>query len=354
MGSSTHRVVFVDLLRLLATFQMVQGHSIDAVLATGLRSGEVFGAWTWVRGLTSVAFLFAAGVSFHLSTLRRFEAHRASPKAIRRRVRRALLIVFIGYLLHNPFGALVTGAWGEALAHAAIVDVLQCIGVSLLILAGLALALPSARAVVIVSSVLGVMCVALWPLTESTTPAGATAFVTNYFTHRGGSIFPLLPWAGYLFAGVVAGAVSCPNGVLESSGLKRLFLLSVALLVVAVGLRYLWHGAANPQPGLLKLAVVSLGSTALAAVSIGEKRLPEWLTILAGETLVIYVVHVALLYGDGYGLADVIGPTLAPAASMAVAVGMVVSSAALGFGWRWAKERSRVLWPALARRVKAG
>jgi hypothetical protein len=104
----------------------------------------------------------------------------------------------------------------------------------------------------------------------------------------------------------------------------------------------------------LKLAVVSLGSTALAAVSIGEKRLPEWLTILAGETLVIYVVHVALLYGDGYGLADVIGPTLAPAASMAVAVGMVVSSAALGFGWRWAKERSRVLWPALARRVKAG
>ncbi len=357
--TSKKRVVFVDLLRLLATFQMVQGHSIDAVLDAGLRSGDAFGAWSWTRGLTSVAFLFAAGVSFHLATLSRFEAHRSSPEAIRRRIKRGLLLVAIGYLLHNPFGALLGGQWGPALAHAAIVDVLQCIGLSILILEGLTLWLGTPRQVVVASGVLAAGAVLAWPLTEGVSPTGASAWLTNYVTHAGGSIFPLFPWAGYLFAGVVVGAIACPEGRLERRGVVGLFAFGLSVMAASRAVALIPYGAEmpDPGPGLFKLSVIILLSAGLALLTFSRGALPRVWTVLAGETLVIYVVHIALLYGDGYGLADVVGAEASLASSLLVAVGMVLFSAAVGLGWHRMKEiwKIRRRGPAaLARGLKAG
>ncbi|RLB50077.1 MAG: hypothetical protein DRJ42_19645 [Deltaproteobacteria bacterium] len=357
------RVLYIDLLRLLATFQMVQGHSLDAVLAEELRAGWLFDRWTWVRGLTSVAFLFAAGISFHLATLTRFEAHRANPKAVARRVKRGLLLVGIGYLLHNPFGAVGGDAasWMAALEHAAIVDVLQCIGVSILILEALVVSLPSARHVVWASVLLAALFIGSSPVTAGLTVAGPGAFLTNYLGNAGGSIFPLFPWAGYLFAGVVAGAVACPAGI-PSFGRQSVvalggFALLVAFASWAIAFVPYGAGAPNPGPGLLKLAAVVALSAVLAGASLGMARLPRPLTILAGETLIIYVVHIALLYGAGYGLAEVVGPTLGLGASLGVAAVMLVGSALLGLGWhrakaRWSRADGRL--PVFARRAKAG
>src|SRR5262245_34139551 len=58
------RVAFIDALRLLAAVQMVQGHTIDAVLDRAYRHGAVHALWSQARGLTSVAFLFAAGLAY--------------------------------------------------------------------------------------------------------------------------------------------------------------------------------------------------------------------------------------------------------------------------------------------------
>lgn len=365
-GTSTSRpkrVIYIDLLRLLATFQMVQGHSLDAVLGEELRTGTLFERWTWVRGLTSVAFLFAAGISFHLTTVARFEAHRSNGEAVARRVKRGLLLIGIGYLLHNPFGALGgDGAtWLAALEHAAIVDVLQCIGVSLLILETLVISLPSARHVVGVSLLLAVIFVLLAPVTSELVSTGPTAFLTNYLGSEGGSIFPLFPWAGYLFAGVVVGAVACPAGA-PSFGHGSVARLGAAALVVAfaawaVGVVPGITGSPDPGPGLMKLAAVIALSAGLAGVSFAIPQLPQQLTTLAGETLVIYVVHIALLYGAGYGLAEVIGPTLGLGPSLGVATVMLLGSAALGLGWHWIKaQRTRGSgpWHVLPRRAKAG
>src|SRR5688572_31079092 len=61
------RLSFVDGLRLVAAVQMIQGHTLDALLAPELRQGPCFSAWTFARGLTSTTFLFTAGVSFALA-----------------------------------------------------------------------------------------------------------------------------------------------------------------------------------------------------------------------------------------------------------------------------------------------
>ena len=75
------RVWFVDVVRLLASLQMVNGHTIDAVLLPSIEQGPIFDTYNWGRGLVSVCFLMVAGMAFHLSSLARYEHHRRNPAA---------------------------------------------------------------------------------------------------------------------------------------------------------------------------------------------------------------------------------------------------------------------------------
>ena len=102
----TPRVWFVDIVRLLASLQMVNGHTIDAVILPALKAGAFFDSYNWWRGLVSVGFLMVSGMAFHVSTLARFERHRTNPAAVGARFRRALVVIAAGYFLGFPWGAL--------------------------------------------------------------------------------------------------------------------------------------------------------------------------------------------------------------------------------------------------------
>jgi uncharacterized membrane protein len=343
------RAVWIDVLRLLAIFQMVQGHSIDAVLADPLRTGSLFEAWTWMRGLTSIAFLFVAGFAFHLVTLPRLESHLAEPAAVRRRFVRALQLVAIGYALHGPL-AILWGDFDGALRELAIVDVLHCIGLSLLVLEALAVGLRDRRRVVLVAAVLATALIALVPVAAGLAAPGLReAFVLNYVTSAGGSIFPLVPWAGYLFAGVVAAEIACPAGSATSPQRAGGALLGLALVPLVLGVTASggWLGVVGPA--LVKLGVVIAVTGALAFATAKVARLSAPLETLAGESLVIYAFHILVLYGAGFGFASVVGPRLSLVGALGVAVLMLVASAAVGLGWaRWkGRGLGRAPLPAL-------
>lgn len=349
------RIHFVDLLRLIASLQMVHGHTMDALMADELRSGAAFDRWSWGRGLVSVSFLFAAGLAYHLSTLARFDQHRGDRGKVLHRFRRAAWLVVLGYLLHFPaaiFGG-DAGAIASALREFAMVDVLQCIGLCIATLELLTIFAKSARQVVTVSAVLGLLAFALAPLGERLDPSGAWRPLVNYVTHQGGSLFPLLPWAGFVFAGVVVGEIALPNGTRTRADLPlaRLILcttavLGVALLAHLVPLSLLTEETSrNSEPAfnLVKLGVVLTLVTLLAAVGRRITRLPRALQILSGESLVLYVVHLLILYGGGVGLYRTIGHTLPLPLAIATGFAMVVVMALIGLGWfrlkQWRKER---------------
>lgn len=349
------RIHFVDLLRLIASLQMVHGHTMDALLADELRSGAAFDRWSWGRGLVSVSFMFAAGLAYHLSTLARFDQHRSDRGKVLHRFRRAAWLVLLGYLLHFP--AAIFGGDASAVAQAlrdfAMVDVLQCIGLCIATLELLTLFAKSARQVVTVSAVLGVLAFALAPLGERLDPSGAWRPLVNYLTHQGGSLFPLLPWAGFVFAGVVVGEIALPNGTRTSADtpLPRLVLSAIAVLALALVANLAPFSLAveetsrNSEPAfnLLKLGVVLAIVTLLAAIGRRITRLPRALQILAGESLVLYVVHLLILYGAGVGLYRTIGHSLPLPAAIATGFAMVAVMVPIGLGWfrlkEWRKER---------------
>lgn len=347
------RAHFVDLLRLFMSVQMIQGHAIDALLSVEARGGEWFGVWTWVRGLTAVGFLTAAGVSFHLSTLARWDAYRAKPEARARRVRRALMLIAIGYLLHAPAGALSGDAEvvRAAIDEALIVDVLQCIGVTMLVLEGLAALARRASHVVIASAVIAVITIgaAPWAATIDCGESGALRFACNYLSRSEGSLFPLLPWSGFIFAGVVAGAIAMPEGA-RTPGARTALRLGVASGVLVAGSMMLDALIARPAEPLLYSAapafsLVRLGSVLaiaalLAILSARSMSLPRAFRTLASETLFLYVSHLLVLYAGGIGLARVVGPTLPLGAAIVVAVALIVGCAVGALGWsRWKEHR---------------
>jgi uncharacterized membrane protein len=328
---SRERVYELDLLRAVAALQMVQGHTIDAVLSPVYRSGALHHAWLWLRGLTSVAFLFAAGLSFSLATLRDLPRHRADRRNASKRVRRAGTLLLFGYALHAPVGLLFgadMGSAGVVVAQAVIVDVLQCIGVSLLVLEGLAFALPSARAVEFACVALSVLLMLFSPAARHIDPAGTWLPLLDYVTPRGGSLFPLLPWAAHVFAGAASARL-----LLQRE--RRVLRLACAALVLIAGAA--WLPLAAPVPDhLSRLGWVVAATALLSAIAPAIRTWPAWIGAVSSETLFIYAFHVVLVYGQGLGLSDRVGPVLAPASAAFAALGMI----ALSFGGALAYRRA--------------
>ncbi|MEZ5417383.1 MAG: heparan-alpha-glucosaminide N-acetyltransferase domain-containing protein [Vicinamibacterales bacterium] len=343
------RVWFVDIVRLLASLQMVNGHTIDAVLLPALKQGAFFDTYNWGRGLVSVCFLMVAGIAFHLSTLARYERHRANPAAIRRRFRRALVVIAAGYFLGFPWGATLPDPEQARLAWTYFfsVGILHSIGAALLALEVLTLASRSARQVAVTSGLLAVGAFALAPLADATLDPGQVHPVLNWLSHAGGSPFPLLPWAGNVFAGVVIGYVALPQGAYTPlrTVWTRLGVIAAVTWMVAAGVRLApWtfvqaatHPSARPAFVVANLAAVLLLTLGLSVVSAPIRTLPRLLRVLSGETLAIYVIHLLVLFGGSVQLARRIGPTQSVAGALAVAAGMIVLTGALALAWHAAK-----------------
>lgn len=329
------RVVFLDALRLVAAVQMVQGHTLDALLDVHTRGGPGFALWTFTRGLTSSAFLLAAGLSFAVvgADRSRFEAARAH------RLRRALMLVGLGYLMHAPFGLLLGQSTQSALAELGIVDVLQCIGVGLLCLELLSITVQSSSLRAALTLCVCAVFFAAAPALNAVEPMGWARPLLHYLSARGGSVFPLSPWLGFLFAGYGVGVLVLPDGLRTSRArqARGLSIASAAVLGLAA-LSALAVGSNDLRLGftflVLKLGLVLAVSALLAWLLFRVSRLPSLLTRLAAETLFLYVSHVVILYAAGVGLKSRVGPSLPLPAALLVALCLMIGCSAGALGYR--------------------
>ncbi|HEX6241964.1 MAG TPA: heparan-alpha-glucosaminide N-acetyltransferase domain-containing protein, partial [Polyangiales bacterium] len=261
-----------------------------------------------------VAFLLTAGVSFALASAG--EGGRGAARA--RRLKRAVQLILLGYLLRAPFGVWFGDAWPLALERALAVDVLQCIGASLVLLelSCAHLVQPAQRA--LLGAGLAALCLGLGPASEHIVPEGLGLAGLNYLSARAGSLFPLLPWAGYVFAGLAVGqavliwrerapVISRWRLVLGARlGAMGGALCAAAWLLFALLPAY--PARVSPPYALLKLGLVVLVAALLASLLEG-RRLPSLLRRLGSETLFLYASHVLLLYAGHVGLAARVGAT---------------------------------------------
>lgn len=326
----------LDGARGLAVVAMVMGHTLDALLAPASRALPwVQHYWTF-RGITAPLFLLVSGWAV-------VAALGTKPSAARdiygRRVRRALLLLFLGYLLHWPGWAAVRDmGWTERmLTQVLSFDALQCIGFALLLGSTLLAVAPVrwGRGVVLLGLAVGVPLVsaAMWRLGQ-----GLPGPVQQFIGSAGGSRFPFFPWAGFFFAGAFAAHLfhllrpGWPQGL-------ALGALGAGLLALTHWLPSDW----SPTSPWMVAYRVGQGLLVLGVVNLAPWRLSGLLAPFGRLSLWVYVLHLPVVYGwaDIAGLAGRVGPTLSLPAALGVGVALLITCALVARAGRWLGEQAR-------------
>jgi uncharacterized membrane protein len=363
MSRHAHRVIFIDFARALAVVFMLYGHTIDALLAPVYRTGVWYDVWLFQRGLTSSLFLVLSGFAFSVATSKRWSSHTVLSPALLKRVRRFAMFALLGYSLHFPTAHLVDlpsateAQWRTFLA----VDVLQLIGVTFIGVQILVLITRSRRVFMTVALLLTALIVSTTGVVWSIDWTGRLPqWIAAYLTPAAGSQFPVFPWAGFILLGVGLGQVYARWGD------ARLTLYANALLLAAGGtmlatvfvLRLLsvpifGTGPTSfvPSEFLMRAGVCLLVLGGIAHASTRMTRLPHVFSAVAQETLLIYFVHLCIVYGSVWnrGLSHVYGQTLGPVGTSFCVLVLLVSMGALAYYWNWCKHAR----PRLARGISA-
>ena len=343
------RVVFIDLARALAVVLMVAGHTSSALLADRYRTGYWFDVWTFQRGLTSALFLLLAGFAFSVATTRHWSSHlRLSPAALRR-VRRFGLFVVLGYGLHFPvphFSELPTITESQWRAFMAV-DVLQLIGATLIALQLLVLVSRTWRVFIVTAFAVAAAIIGASPAvwrTEWTTLAPLP--LASYLSPSTGSLFPVFPWAAYIFVGAATGQLYARWGVARLVSFVHWGMFVPGLALIGLGLTLL---SGIPGDVALRTGTCLLLLALIAIVSRHVRQLPHVFGAVAQESLVVYFVHLCIVYGSIWnpGLARLFGGALTPPMTIVVVLGVVTAMIWLAVQWNRLKHTR----PRAARRT---
>lgn len=328
----------LDGARGLAVMAMVLGHTLDALLSPAVRAlPEVLFYWS-LRGITAPLFLLVSGWAVVAALDNRPEAARST---FGRRVRRGLLLLLLGYLLHWPgWEAIGSQGWTQGLlVHFFAFDALQSIGMSLLVGASvLVLARGTwSRALALAVLAVGIPLgsALLWKL------GMGMPTVLHQAVGAVGSPFPFFPWAGFFFAGALAAHLlrllrpGWPQGLV-------LALLGGGLLVLTGQLTADWTATS----AWLVAYRVGQGFLVLAAMSLAPQWLSRLFSPMGRLSLGVYVLHLPVVYGwaGTPGLVERVGPTLGLVPALLVGVGLLAACfllawignrvRGLSFSWR--------------------
>lgn len=362
-AAAKKRWLALDLLRFLAVLLMIQGHAFYEILGP-MVTGQPWYRWHgYVHGFTAPVFLFAAGTAFGITTLRRWEQHTKLGKPVYKRLERYGILIGLGYLLH--LGALslqsLLGMSEERLALVLRIDALQHIGLMLLVIEGLALLLKKKRLFLGVVASLYVLVVAAGPFADAADFSGMPLFFRTWLNRADGSLFPLFPWAGFIFAGILVAAFVQWRKENAEEGWRQLFLplAGVGTALIVFG-DFMVHQSWDPFPEhafwkvntwwcLIRLGAVLCVLAAFQAFELLRSRavgfesgsVLRFIQLIGGQTLVLYVAHLMMIYGNAVtgGLAAHFPKNLNLGESSLVVAGMFVVLFALGWVWHHIKLR---------------
>ena len=287
-----------DWLRGIAVLVMIQTHAL-ALLLPVLRQGSFFVTLQWIDGLVAPAFILAAGFSMALTQVRAAATPGGRGARLRKTLRRLGEVLLVATLVNWMwFPIFREPRWIFR------VDILQCIGLSLLLaLPFLFLLAPHPRALRLVSLGLAALVFGVSPLAEGV--RGPLAALLN---GSSGAVFPLLPWAGYVYLGAALGATHAISGsrglALWLVGLLALGLLCWFLtpqLTEIYPPHQFW--VTNPANHARRWTQVCAFALALLALEQLRQGRPLWfIEVFGTSSLAGYFFHEMLLFFRIFGL----------------------------------------------------
>ncbi len=324
MENKNNRLYFIDAIRAWAILMMLQGHFVDGLLDNAFRdnTNEVFGLWKYFRGITAPVFFTVSGFIFTFLLIRDPRKGLENPR-VQKGVKRGLQLLFIGYLLRmNLFGILQ----GEIYESFYLVDVLHCIGLSLLGIIGVYLLTQNGKKYLFpaVLTAITLLLFVFEPYYKQWTFSVLPNLFANYLSKTNGSVFTIFPWFGYSAIGAVLSILFA-----RFQNFKYLYPMAIGLAALT-GFGLIYYSSAfflnaSEATGIKLFAdifynnylFIRLGNVFLvfAVFMVFKSFLTNKTVLKIGQsTLSIYVVHFIILYGSftGLGLYRFFNHSLAP------------------------------------------
>jgi hypothetical protein len=171
----------------------------------------------------------------------------------------------------------------------------------------------------------------------------------------------LFPWMAYVLLGAGLGQIYARWGAAHLGTYANAVLLAPGAALLAGGLALaglpLSLFGAGPFSWLPPQVMVRMGSCLVGLAVIAHAsgrigRLPHVFGAVAQETLIIYFVHLCIVYGSAWniGLAQRYGPTFSPIQTVITVLLVMTAMVALAFYWnRWKHVRPRTArWMSVA------
>ena len=302
----SNRLGFLDWTRGFAVTIILQGHVFDSFSRKDLRTSGPFVLSQFFGGLAPALFLVLTGVTLA------FMMHRNDKPEIslRRRWLRALRRA--GYLFLLAFGlrfqlwlfALGQSQWTDLFR----VDVLNCMGLSMALMSVLAMVSTQTRAHC--AAILGMAMALASPLISEVDWSWVHPFIANYWVPSY-AYFAIFPWGAFIALGISFGSIL---RLVDAPDRNRLMQwASIVGLAMVIGGQYFanlpytaysksefWLN--SPMQVCVKTGVVLLLMSAAFVWS--EYLSPNgwsWMRQLGTTSLLVYWVHIELVYGRWFG-----------------------------------------------------
>jgi uncharacterized membrane protein len=329
---------------------MIQCHTFNAYTRLDVRESGTYVLTQFVGGMAAPLFLFMAGMTlaFGMESTARRETGRMARwlKALRR----GAFVLGIAYLfrMSNCIAMLPKPDWDELTK----VDILNCMGLAMLCcsVVGIFDCKDRVRSALLLTAAIA----AASPLVANIAWGGTPTIVQEYLAPGQGQArgrFPLFPNAAYVAFGIAVGSVV---RTIHADWFDRLmqWAVLVGFTLVFTGQylsnipysMYTKSSFWSDSPTLVAMRcgialLLTAGSYLWTAY--GARQRWSWMQTLGKNSLMVYWVHVMLVYGDVIpgmkGVMSIPVTALATVAMMALMVGM--SSA-----WLWWKGRRAERW----------
>lgn len=326
-------------MRAWAILMMLQGHFIDGLLDNAFRDNAdtTYSLWKYFRGMTAPVFFTVSGFIFTYLLIRVPEKGYQNPR-VKKGIKRGIELLIIGYLLRiNLLGILN----GEIYSSFYLVDVLHCIGLSILGIIGIYLLTSTKKKfwfpLTLVSITL--LLFLFEPVYHEWSYSFLPDALANYLSKQNGSVFTIIPWFGYASFGAFISIL-----FMRYKDYSNLYPVAIAIAIIIGGL--LLFASSDFFLGISRVTGIQLFADIFfnnfLFIRLGDvfiafaffMGIRQWLTNstllkIGQSTLSIYIIHFIILYGSftGLGLYQYLHHSLTPIFAIIGAIAfMVVSS----------------------------
>jgi hypothetical protein len=301
------RLAFIDWTRGLAAFIMLQGHSFHSFTQGDLRNQGPYVLSQFFGGEAPAMFLFITGITFAFLMDSRERQGASAAKRVQSALRRSGYLFLLAFLFR--ISLFVMGYPDSPAKELLRVDILNCMGMTMLVLAPMAVFSTIER--VRFCAIVGLLIAVLSPLITMIDNPGIPWIVRAYFVPNF-NYFSVFPWGCFLAFGMSVGSIFRlvkPEDM--GKVMQWMMLIGIGLVMGSQYFSNLPYSVYTKDeywlnsPGLaaVKLGVV-LMLMAVAWVWVHGALAHRWSLFcqLGTTSLLVYWVHIELVYGRWFGM----------------------------------------------------